>query len=227
MSRRVWTAFKILYVSTVFVSEEYRGKGVGKSLICEMENRAKKLGANVIRLDTFSWQGRESIMEIRTDRLVIKPYTQRDEADMLALLTNDIIKETYMIPDLKTREEETAMFQKLLEYSRSDHHVELGIYCNDRLIGFLNDVEMGDSVIELGYVIHPDFHGMGYATEALKAVIGELFRRGYEEIVAGAFENNTASIRVMKKCGMIQLDKTEEIMYHDVNHHCVYFSIKR
>ena len=59
MSRRVWTAFKILYVSTVFVSEEYRGKGVGKSLICEMENRAKKLGANVIRLDTFSWQGRD------------------------------------------------------------------------------------------------------------------------------------------------------------------------
>ncbi|MBQ7359995.1 MAG: GNAT family N-acetyltransferase [Lachnospiraceae bacterium] len=53
------TAFKILYVSTVFVDEDYRRKGYGKYLICEMEKRAKEMGANTIRLDTFSWQGKE------------------------------------------------------------------------------------------------------------------------------------------------------------------------
>ena len=53
------TAFKILYVSTVFVEEAYRGKGYGKRLMAEMENRAGKMGVNLIRLDTFSWQGRE------------------------------------------------------------------------------------------------------------------------------------------------------------------------
>lgn len=53
------TSFKILYVSIVFVYEEYRRKGYGKILIKEMEERAKKLGANTIRLDTFSWQGRD------------------------------------------------------------------------------------------------------------------------------------------------------------------------
>lgn len=53
------TAFKILYVSTVYVDEKYRRKGYGKALIEEMEKRAKELGANTIRLDTFSWQGRE------------------------------------------------------------------------------------------------------------------------------------------------------------------------
>ena len=53
------TAFKILYVSTVFVDEDYRRKGYGKHLICEMEKRAKEMGANTIRLDTFSWQGKE------------------------------------------------------------------------------------------------------------------------------------------------------------------------
>lgn len=53
------TAFKILYVSTMFVEEEYRRKGYGKLLIAEMERRAKKLGANTIRLDTFNWQGKE------------------------------------------------------------------------------------------------------------------------------------------------------------------------
>ena len=53
------TAFKILYVSTVFVDEKYRKKGYGKILIEEMEKRAKKIGVNTIRLDTFSWQGKE------------------------------------------------------------------------------------------------------------------------------------------------------------------------
>lgn len=53
------TAFKILYVSTVFVDENYRRKGYGKLLIKEMEKRAKEMGVNTIRLDTFSWQGKE------------------------------------------------------------------------------------------------------------------------------------------------------------------------
>lgn len=53
------TAFKILYVSTVFVDEDYRRKGYGMQLICEMEKRAVEMGVNTIRLDTFSWQGKE------------------------------------------------------------------------------------------------------------------------------------------------------------------------
>ena len=53
------TAFKILYVSTLFVDEAYRRKGYGKILIEEMEKRASEMGVNTIRLDTFSWQGKE------------------------------------------------------------------------------------------------------------------------------------------------------------------------
>ena len=53
------TAFKILYVSTVFVEESCRRKGYGRALIEEMEKRARAMGVNTIRLDTFSWQGKE------------------------------------------------------------------------------------------------------------------------------------------------------------------------
>ena len=53
------TTFKILYVSTVFVDENYRRKGYGRILIEEMEKRAREMGVNTIRLDTFSWQGKE------------------------------------------------------------------------------------------------------------------------------------------------------------------------
>ncbi len=52
----VMTAFRIMYVSTVFVKEEYRRKGYGAMLMREMEKRAKALGANMIRLDTFHYR---------------------------------------------------------------------------------------------------------------------------------------------------------------------------
>ncbi|MGL4736925.1 MAG: GNAT family N-acetyltransferase [Cellulosilyticaceae bacterium] len=53
------TAFKILYVSTLFVDETYRRHGLGRALMKEVEKRALILGANMIRLDTFNWQGKE------------------------------------------------------------------------------------------------------------------------------------------------------------------------
>ena len=53
------TNFKILYVSTVFVDEEYRRKGLGARLMHEMEKRAAAMGVNNIRLDTYDWQGKE------------------------------------------------------------------------------------------------------------------------------------------------------------------------
>ena len=52
------TNFKILYVSTVFVDEEYRRKGLGARLMKEMEKRAAAMGVNMIRLDTYDWQGK-------------------------------------------------------------------------------------------------------------------------------------------------------------------------
>ena len=41
----------------------------------------------------------------------------------------------------------------------------------------------------------------------------------------GAFSENTASIRVMEKAGMVREDFTEDIEYRGIMHHCVYYSI--
>lgn len=53
------TLFHILYVETVFVDEAYRHQGLGAALLAELERRAPELGVNLIRLDTFDWQGYE------------------------------------------------------------------------------------------------------------------------------------------------------------------------
>lgn len=163
---------------------------------------------------------------LTTKRLVIKPYADVDEDRMVELLTNDKIKVSFMIPDFATREEAVRMFKKLQKYSLSQERYEYGIYLREELIGFVNDVEIEGGSIEIGYVIHPDYHNHGYATEMLKAVIQDLFQKGYREVIAAAFDSNPASFRVMEKSGMTRIEKTEEISYHGQNHHCIFYSIK-
>ncbi len=53
------TLFHILYVETVWVDEPCRRKGLGAALLREVEKRAEAMGVNLIRLDTFDWQGYE------------------------------------------------------------------------------------------------------------------------------------------------------------------------
>ena len=71
------TAFRILYVSTMFVEEAYRRKGYGTRLIHEMENRARAMGVNTIRLDTFSWQGKEFYEAL--DYKIVGSYVNSDD----------------------------------------------------------------------------------------------------------------------------------------------------
>lgn len=162
---------------------------------------------------------------IKTKRLEIKPYQDTDQGAMIELLTNEEIKKGYMIPDFETNEEAIKMFQKIQALSTEDNHFERGIYLDQQLIGFVNDVDIDDSVIELGYVIHPKFHNQGYATEMLEAVIEELFQEEFTKIVTGAFEQNIASIHVMQKCGMSKLAKEDDIEYQGTVHHCHYYAV--
>ena len=149
-----------------------------------------------------------------------------DQARMLDILTSELVNKTYMLPDFAQREDAVPLFLRLMEMSRDAGSYVRAIATEDGLAGFLNRVEIQGKTIELGYVIHPDFHGRGYMTKALQLAMEELFVFGYEEVLTGAFSTNIASIRVMEKCGMAKLDKTEEIPYQCVTHTCLYYSKK-
>lgn len=165
-------------------------------------------------------------MYIKTERLELKPLSDSDRDNMIELLTNNEIKKTYMLPDFESEEQAEKLFLRLKEGSLADKVYQVGIYLNGMLIGFANEVEREDDKIELGYMIHPEHHNQGYGTEMLKAMIEEMFARGFSEVIAGAFEENPASLRVMEKSGMTKLDKTDEIEYRGVLHKCVYYSKK-
>ncbi len=57
--------------------------------------------------------------------------------------------------------------------------------------------------VEVGYRLHPDHWGKGYATEGARALIDYAFKRlGLARVIAIAYPQNAVSIRVMQKAGM-------------------------
>lgn len=165
-------------------------------------------------------------MFIKTNRLVITTLKEEDKNRIYYLISNNIINKTYMLPDFESEEQMNKLFNTLLKYSHSEEHYVFGIYLNELLIGFINDVYQEEKAIEFGYVLDPVYFNNGYMTEAFSAVIDFMFSNNFEEILAGAFEGNESSIRVMIKCNMEKIDKKEEIEYRGEKHNCVYYSIK-
>lgn len=165
-------------------------------------------------------------MHIKTERLVLRPISDADYPALMVLLRDEQIKKTYMLPDFESDEKCLDLARRLGELSRDESRCVAGIYLGEELIGFVNDVEMTANSVELGYVIAPAHWGRGYATEALKALIAHLHGRGFREAVTGAFEENTASIRVMQKAGMLRMEKRDRIEYRGSVHQCVYYVAK-
>ena len=164
---------------------------------------------------------------LKTDRLELRTFQEEDRAQTIQLLRNEEISRTFMLPDFPDDAAAGKLFDYIMKNSLSDAHFERAICLEGQVIGFINDVEIQDGTIELGYVIHPDHQGRGYATESLTVAIWELFRLGYSTVRAGYFEENPASGRVMEKSGMQRIPKVDTVEYRGQAHRCLYYEIRR
>lgn len=159
------------------------------------------------------------------NQVQLRRIRDNDRQSMLSLLTDAEVSKTFLLPSYSSEEEAVPLFERLMQLSLAPDRFVYGIFLQDELIGFLNEVEIRNRDIELGYVISPTHWNRGYATDALGAAIDELFRLGYCVVRAGAFEDNAASLRVMEKCGMVKNGQTEALEYRGAVHNCVYCEI--
>jgi len=76
-----------------------------------------------------------------------------------------------------------------------------------RLIGEVSLIwrSIADRQAEIGYILHPDLHGHGYATEAAEALLAFGFATvGLHRVYARCDARNLASAQVMRRLGMIE-----------------------
>ena len=166
-------------------------------------------------------------MRFKTKRLVIKPISLDDKDAVLDLLTDETVGKTYMLPDYQSRAEAEPLFLRLVQLSWDESRYVAGVYLDGKFIGMMNDTEIKEGQIEMGYAYLPAFYGRGFATEAFEGAIDYLLSHGFETVLAGAFSENLASLRVMEKCSMTRQEYTDEIEYRGKTHTCLYYAARK
>ena len=149
---------------------------------------------------------------LKTERLVIRVASDDEMRAVIAAQTDDGLKQAYteMLNGALTHPEERIWYAIwIIELSD-------GTYIGDLSFKGLS----ADGSVEIGYGLLGEFEGQGYATEALQAIIGELHEMGFKRILAGFFEGNTASQKVMEKCGMHLNGNIDEEEYRGKIYKC-------
>ena len=148
---------------------------------------------------------------LRTERLLLRPWTH-SPAD-LARLT-----------DLYGRDEVTRWLggrptitpAELVERWRLVHELDArhGCWAIDPLDGgppagtvLLKPLPDGVGEVEVGWHLHPDSWGHGYATEAARAVIQRGFEAGLPEVYAVVRPGTERSLAVCRRLGMAPLGR--------------------
>jgi RimJ/RimL family protein N-acetyltransferase len=146
---------------------------------------------------------------LRTERLLLRPFGDDDlQALYLMQSREDVTRYLYWGP--RSSDEARHMLERLMRMTAIDDDssaLRLAALLQDSgvLIGdfSLQRVSREHGQGEIGFIVHPDHHGRGYATEAASL----LLRLGFEElglhrIVGRCDARNTASARLMERLGM-------------------------
>jgi RimJ/RimL family protein N-acetyltransferase len=144
---------------------------------------------------------------VKTERLLIRPTVEADlEASWAIRRLPEVSRWITRAP--ATIEDYRSSFLELLPKT-------LLIERDGEVIGDLMlDVQDGWAQLEvrdraravqaeIGWVLHPAQTGQGYATEAVRALLGVCFTDlGLRRVTAGCFAANTPSWRLMERVGM-------------------------
>lgn len=142
--------------------------------------------------------------ELRTERLLLRRWTERDREAFHALNCDPVVMAT--IGPVMSRAESDAFMNRI--EARFDE-LGYGLWCVDldgEPIGFtgLAAPWFRDGV-EIGWRIRSRFWGQGYAPEAATACLAYAFDViGLDEVISFTAAINDKSQRVMQKLGMVR-----------------------
>jgi ribosomal-protein-alanine N-acetyltransferase len=145
--------------------------------------------------------------ELQTDRLILRRMRLSDARDMYDYASRPEVTR-YLLwsphPDIY-HTEDYLRYIATRYATGSFYDWAVILKKSDRMIGTcgFTTIDCPHDAAEIGYVLNPDHHGMGIATEAVEAVLAFGFEKLLlHRIEARFMEGNVASLRVMEKVGM-------------------------
>ena len=160
---------------------------------------------------------------MKTERLVIDSVKETDKEDYF----NNISHDKKVLETFICRYSEKIEDFDFAPYLDRDDLFAIRLKETKKLIGILVYFGEKDGECEIGYGIGSKYWNKGYATEAVKVFLEFCFEiKGFKTVFASFFPENTASKRVMEKCGMTFCRFSEkELSYLGVERDLVYYSI--
>ncbi|MBL0923412.1 MAG: GNAT family N-acetyltransferase [Sphingomonadaceae bacterium] len=149
-------------------------------------------------------------MFARTERLLLRPSWPEDAAELHAAIADEgIVRNLARAPWPYTVEE--AVRFATLEHDENYPAFLLMLRTDSapRLIGACGLGEVNGEA-ELGYWIARPYWGLGFASEAGRAVIDIARAIGHRKLLSGHFTDNPASGRVLRKLGFRATGRTEQ-----------------
>jgi RimJ/RimL family protein N-acetyltransferase len=141
-------------------------------------------------------------LPISTRRLLLRRLVPEDFAALHTMESRaDVSRWLYWEP--RTEAEVRAGLARRISWP-PEHGVTVGIDAGGELVGTVSmTVTPEHRQGEIGFIVHPDHGGHGYATEAAEAMLDYAFAAYALHRVCGRTEaRNTASARVLEKLGM-------------------------
>ena len=143
---------------------------------------------------------------IETERLLLREITLDDKEEMFRLHSNPDVQKYTGEPPVETIEEmEQGIQTRINDYEKYGYGRWATFLKNGRqFIGWAGLAYLPEfNKIDLGYRFLPKYWGMGFATEASRAILTYGFDKlELKRIIVIAMKENIASIRVMEKVGM-------------------------
>jgi RimJ/RimL family protein N-acetyltransferase len=135
--------------------------------------------------------------EIRTERLILRPARAADLEDMHAVLSNGQAMRFWSTVAHTDREQTREWLDRMIFDSPAER-VDFVIEFEGRAIGKAGCWRLP----QIGFILHPDHWGRGYAREAVEAVIAAIFERlPIPEITADVDPRNRASLALLQRLG--------------------------
>ena len=147
--------------------------------------------------------------EIRTERLLLRPLALDDLDVFFDYRSREDVVRYAMMP-VQTREQSAASLAKWMVQTRLVNEGDMIVLAVERIEkpGLIGEMSIRiksvpNQTAELGWILHPHFHGHGYATESAKALLPICFERmRLHRVMAEIDPCNGPSDRVCQRLGM-------------------------
>ena len=145
-----------------------------------------------------------------TTRLVLRQLKETDVSAIYSLRSNEQVNKFIDRPTAKGHEEAKAFIQKITE--NKSYYWGITLKENGKMIGTICfwNLSADRKSAELGYELHPDYHGKGYMDEAIKEVIGFAFQSGFTSLEAHTHKDNRSSTKLLLKHGFVQHEERND-----------------